>query len=147
MTDRIRTTDSTASMPPATATPAAATPAAAASDPVPTTRRESRTITIDVPSSATTLGLAPIISLLLLFGAWMVVGIGYICVPGSLLGAVAGVVLGFMNVGNGLAAAALCFGCGIAGLGLCAPIFYGTRFLHGLVKRQSKDMFAQASGK
>lgn len=106
-----------------------------------------RTIIIDVPASTATLGLGPIISALLLFGAWMVVGIGYICVPGSLVGAVAGIVLGFMNVGNGLAAAALCFGCGIACIGLCAPIFYGTRFLHGLVKRQSKDMFAQASGK
>ncbi len=94
-------------------------------------------ITIGGSSSQGGIGLSSIISLLLQFAAWMIVGIGYLCVPGSLIGGILGVVCLFMNLGTGIANMALCLGCAIACVGLFYPIFVGTRFLqHVLLKRE-----------
>lgn len=94
------------------------------------------TVTISTPSTLGMGGLGSVISLLLLFAAWCVVGIAYICVPGSLVGGVLGVIAAAMNFGGNFASVALCLGCGIACFGLCVPFFVGARFgQHMLLKK------------
>ncbi len=101
--------------------------------------RETReTVTINVPAGVGLPGLGSVISVLLMAGIWGIVGIGYICVPGSLVAGVIGVGVGLMNVGNGLAAAALALGCGIACIGLCVPCLRGTNILHKFALKQTK---------
>lgn len=91
---------------------------------------------VSVGSSRTLFGLGGIIDALLLVCAWGVVGIGYICVPGSLVAAVLGFACAAMNVCSGMAATALCAGVGAACVGLCYPIFVGTRALRGMLLRR-----------
>ena len=80
-------------------------------------------------------------------GAWGVVGIGYICVPGSLAAAVLGVVCAAMNLSAGLAPVALCAGTAVACVGLCYPILVGTRMLQAvLLKRDAVAFRAKALG-
>lgn len=104
-----------------------------------------RVIEVSVPLAPFS-GLMGVINALLLFAAWMVVGIGYLCVPGSVAGAVLALVLAVTNMGNGLAAAALCLGIGIACAGLCAPIFVGTRAAQGVLLRATRSTFGVIAG-
>ena len=80
-----------------------------------------RTVTINVPNASDVIGLGGVISWLLLAAAWGVVGIAYICVPGSLAGALLAVVSAFTSFGAGLLPFALCLGVAIGCMGLCIP--------------------------
>lgn len=105
----------------------------------------SNTITIEVPGASGVLfGFNAIFAVLFLFAGWMIVGIGYLCVPGSIVGGFLGFALAFMNLGNGLVAAAVCLGCGVACFGLCLPILYGTRFLQRILLKQTRSLIASA---
>lgn len=105
-----------------------------------------QTIVVNLPKGlGSFFGLGSVISALMLFAAWMIVGIGYICVPGSLVGAVLGVALGVMNLGNGLASAALCLGCGIACLGMFIPLLLGTQAARRLLTKRTRAAFAGTS--
>lgn len=88
------------------------------------------------------IGLASIISILIIFAAWMIAAIAYICVPGSILGFAIGLICTFMNLLNGIGAIAVCFGCAVGCLGLCYPILVGARMLkHILMKREDDFVF------
>ncbi|MGN0038285.1 MAG: hypothetical protein ACI36Y_03995 [Coriobacteriales bacterium] len=82
-----------------------------------------RTVVVEIPAPQGLLGLAPIISALLLAAAWGVVSIGYLCVPGSVAGAVLAIACVFMNLGGGIAQPALCLGIAVACAGLCLPLW------------------------
>lgn len=104
-----------------------------------TVERESngnRTVTIEVPASAGMFGLGGIISGLLLAAAWGVVGIAYICVPGSLAAAVLAVVSACMSLGVGLMPFALCAGIAVACVGLCIPCLQGADALRCLLLKR-----------
>lgn len=98
-------------------------------------------IPIGKPAAGDLLGLGSIISLLLLFGAWCIVGIAYICVPGSIASAALGVVCAFMTLGSGLASVALCLGCAIGCLGLSYPVFVGARALQNALLKKASPAF------
>lgn len=84
------------------------------------------TVVVEIPAPQGLLGLAPIISVLLLAAAWGVVGIGYLCVPGSVAGAVLALACAAMNLGSGsIAQPALCLGIALACAGLCLPLWRG----------------------
>ena len=103
----------------------------------------SKKIVIEVPTLSSGLlapfaGLGAVINALLVFAGWMIVGIGYLCVPGSVVGGFFALVLAGMNLANGAAAVALLVGIGLACLGMCVPILLGTRLLrHALAKASS----------
>lgn len=94
---------------------------------------------ISVGGAGSLFGLGGVINVLLLAAAWGVVGIGYICVPGSLVAAVLGVVCAAMNLASGVAPALLCLGVAVSCAGLCYPVFVGARLLQNvLLKREAK---------
>lgn len=124
------------------------TPGAAsnpATDSIAASRDNAQTIVVNLPKGlGSFFGLGSVISVLMLFAAWMIVGIGYLCVPGSLVGAVLGIALGFMNLGNGLASAALCLGCGIACLGMCLPLLRGTQAARRALAKRTHAAFSDS---
>lgn len=104
---------------------------------------QQQTIVIDLPQGLGSLfGLGSVLSSLLMFSAWMIVGIGYICVPGSIVGAVLGIALGFMNLGNGLAAAAICLGCGVACLGMFYPVLCAAQAARRVLLKKTREAFS-----
>lgn len=102
--------------------------------------RERGTVVVEIPAPQGLLGLAPVISALLLAAAWGVVGIGYICVPGSVAGALLALACAAMNLGGGIAQPALCLGIALACAGLCLPLWYacqvGRRQLLHITRRR-----------
>ncbi|MBC2890165.1 hypothetical protein [Gordonibacter massiliensis (ex Traore et al. 2017)] len=105
-----------------------------------------QTIVINLPRGLGPIfGLGSVISALLLFATWMIVGIGYLCVPGCAAGTVLGIALGFMNLTNGLASAALCGGCGIACLGMLFPVLQGAQAIRRTLAKKTRAMLAGAS--
>ena len=106
------------------------------------TEREARTVTINVPASADLLGLGTVISWLLVAAAWGVVGIAYLCVPGSVVAAALGVASAAMNLGGGLAAFALAAGVAVTCIGLCMPCLAGANALRCLLLRRPVELSA-----
>lgn len=90
--------------------------------------KQKHTVVVEIPAPQGLLGLAPVISVLLIGAAWGAVGIGYLCVSGSVVGAVLAVVCAVMNAASGsVASFALCMGIAISCLGLCVPCWHASQ--------------------
>ena len=81
-----------------------------------------KTVTVTIPTAGSFFGLGVVIEWLLVFGSWMVLGMMYLCVPGSIAGAALVLATLVANVGSGAAAIAVCLGCAVACVGLCLPL-------------------------
>lgn len=94
-----------------------------------TTSSSSKNVTITIPGAGSFFGLGTVIEWLLVFAAWMCLGICYLCVPGSLVGAALALVTLVANVGAGAGAIAVCLGVAVAAVGLCLPLLRAAQVL------------------
>lgn len=104
------------------------------------THSDKNVITIEAPRGGMMSGFDAIFRVLFLFAGWMLVVIGYVCVPGSLVAAAVGAYVGITNVGAGLGAALLGFGCAVACLGLCLPALKVAGWGRGMALRATKAL-------
>lgn len=58
---------------------------------------------------------------------WVIVITGFLCAASALTIGISANVLGLMNIGNGIPAILLAFGCSFLAMGITAPLFYGTQ--------------------